>query len=585
MANNSSEQYPSCKNTKEHTHNRESSVSKTQNKETPISSAFSIAQLLKGCLEPSPCRDRKVASLTNTTTSAAITHSQNHTRIHNGLISNFDSSNDGIQSNYLSQSMGSSIDARNNFQQCVQQFARSQHKSNRDFLISSSMPLLRHHQYSNPSEAPIFHAPASTESVASLALSFASRHYQSQLQAHISSEQLSNSINPNAPFPYSGGGIGRHPFTAHPDNKDMIPLLSNYQSNIARFAPININNSINSNASKSLDSRNPAFAKQHHYNHHNDSGTSEAPTVYGSKVTIPAGSGHQHPFHTNHTQSSGDSFRESNRSQVPRSPITISNDVNHNCGPINGDDTCSSSISDSKDDVFIDVGHASISRNNYTLNDDLYRKKNPRVSIMVDKKDNILVGNQDDDTESVCSSLDQRSNNDCESMQTTSARSAHNRDSERQNQNQQNQHQLQHHGLTEQMIADITSHTNSNTNHVRRKRSRAAFSHVQVYELERRFTHQRYLSGPERSDLARRLKLTETQVKIWFQNRRYKAKRKLLQQNFMLTSHHQHSLGHAYHQPPPSLPQGSRQDHTIQGLVHSFGLGFRPTTLNCRQIL
>src|SRR5271156_5928231 len=30
----------------------------------------------------------------------------------------------------------------------------------------------------------------------------------------------------------------------------------------------------------------------------------------------------------------------------------------------------------------------------------------------------------------------------------------------------------------------------------------------QVYELERRFSHQRYLSGPERADLAQALKLT-----------------------------------------------------------------------------
>ncbi|XP_013786551.1 homeobox protein zampogna-like [Limulus polyphemus] len=62
----------------------------------------------------------------------------------------------------------------------------------------------------------------------------------------------------------------------------------------------------------------------------------------------------------------------------------------------------------------------------------------------------------------------------------------------------------------------------------KKKRSRAAFSHAQVFELERRFSHQRYLSGPERADLAQALKLTETQVKIWFQNRRYKTKRRQL---------------------------------------------------------
>lgn len=46
----------------------------------------------------------------------------------------------------------------------------------------------------------------------------------------------------------------------------------------------------------------------------------------------------------------------------------------------------------------------------------------------------------------------------------------------------------------------------------RKKRCRAAFSHGQVFELERRFAQQRYLSGPERADLAHTLKLTETQV-------------------------------------------------------------------------
>ncbi|XP_076020864.1 homeobox protein Nkx-2.6-like [Genypterus blacodes] len=58
-----------------------------------------------------------------------------------------------------------------------------------------------------------------------------------------------------------------------------------------------------------------------------------------------------------------------------------------------------------------------------------------------------------------------------------------------------------------------------------RRKPRVLFSQAQVSELERRFRQQRYLSAPEREQLARGLSLTSTQVKIWFQNRRYKHKR------------------------------------------------------------
>ncbi|XP_072545688.1 NK2 transcription factor related, locus 9 [Salminus brasiliensis] len=59
----------------------------------------------------------------------------------------------------------------------------------------------------------------------------------------------------------------------------------------------------------------------------------------------------------------------------------------------------------------------------------------------------------------------------------------------------------------------------------KKKKRRVLFSKAQTYELERRFRQQRYLSAPEREHLARALRLTPTQVKIWFQNHRYKMKR------------------------------------------------------------
>ncbi|CAH1730170.1 unnamed protein product [Chironomus riparius] len=58
-----------------------------------------------------------------------------------------------------------------------------------------------------------------------------------------------------------------------------------------------------------------------------------------------------------------------------------------------------------------------------------------------------------------------------------------------------------------------------------KRKPRILFSQSQVVELERRFKIQKYLSAPERETLASNLNLTPTQIKIWFQNRRYKSKR------------------------------------------------------------
>ncbi|XP_072764957.1 uncharacterized protein [Anoplolepis gracilipes] len=75
----------------------------------------------------------------------------------------------------------------------------------------------------------------------------------------------------------------------------------------------------------------------------------------------------------------------------------------------------------------------------------------------------------------------------------------------------------------EQQVGNETAQPHE-TEHKKRKR-RVLFSKAQTYELERRFRQQRYLSAPEREHLASIIRLTPTQVKIWFQNHRYKTKR------------------------------------------------------------
>ncbi|XP_022098313.1 transcription factor LBX1-like isoform X2 [Acanthaster planci] len=59
----------------------------------------------------------------------------------------------------------------------------------------------------------------------------------------------------------------------------------------------------------------------------------------------------------------------------------------------------------------------------------------------------------------------------------------------------------------------------------KKRKSRTAFNNQQIFELERRFLYQKYLTPADRDEIASVLGLTNAQVITWFQNRRAKLKR------------------------------------------------------------
>ncbi|XP_055522279.1 homeobox protein not2-like, partial [Leucoraja erinacea] len=84
----------------------------------------------------------------------------------------------------------------------------------------------------------------------------------------------------------------------------------------------------------------------------------------------------------------------------------------------------------------------------------------------------------------------------------------------------------------------------------RAKRARTIFTHEQLARLEKEFARQQYMVGSERFILASTLQLNESQVKVWFQNRRIKWRKQSLEQQQANLAR----LGMADTQPRPDSP-------------------------------
>lgn len=61
----------------------------------------------------------------------------------------------------------------------------------------------------------------------------------------------------------------------------------------------------------------------------------------------------------------------------------------------------------------------------------------------------------------------------------------------------------------------------------KRRKARTCFTNQQIFELERRFVYQKYLSPSDRDEIAHSLGISGAQVITWFQNRRAKFRRDL----------------------------------------------------------
>ncbi|KAH7726213.1 homeobox protein Nkx-2.1-like protein [Aphelenchoides avenae] len=99
-----------------------------------------------------------------------------------------------------------------------------------------------------------------------------------------------------------------------------------------------------------------------------------------------------------------------------------------------------------------------------------------------------------------------------------------------------------------------------------KRKRRVLFSQQQVQELEKHFCQKQYLSAQERENLATMIGLKPTQVKIWFQNHRYKMKRQKREHEMMNGS----ALDGCSTRSPHSSDRSSPTPDELQGGVRKM---------------
>ncbi|XP_030757683.1 T-cell leukemia homeobox protein 3-like [Sitophilus oryzae] len=116
-------------------------------------------------------------------------------------------------------------------------------------------------------------------------------------------------------------------------------------------------------------------------------------------------------------------------------------------------------------------------------------------------------------------------------------------------------------------------HPYQNRTPPKRKKPRTSFTRLQIAELEKRFHKQKYLASAERAALAKTLKMTDAQVKTWFQNRRTKWRRQTAEEreaerqaaNRLMLSLQAEALSKGYMSEGPPA-QGAPTDTALSAL-------------------